>query len=125
MATHPQASPTTNRNHMLRAAPTSLTQADILAAVGSSLATRSDTFVIRCYGDAADPLDPARTVASCWIEAVVQRVPEFCDPRQPPETEVGSPTDGQLHNPLLEPVNRTLGRRFIILSSRTLSPNDL
>ena len=125
MATHPQASPTTNRNHMLRAAPTSLTQADILAAVGSSLATRSDTFVIRCYGDAADPLDPTRTVASCWIEAVVQRVPEFCDPRQPPETEVGSPTDGQLHNPLLDPVNRTLGRRFIILSSRTLNPNDL
>ena len=125
MASHPQASPSTNRNHVLRAAPTSLTQADILAAVGSSLATRSDTFVIRCYGDAADPLDSTRTVASCWIEAVVQRIPEFCDPRQPPETEVGSPTDGQLHNPSLDPVNRTLGRRFIILSSRTLNPSDL
>ena len=125
IATHPRVNPTQNRNHALRAAPTSLTQADILAAVGSSLATRSDTFVIRCYGDAADPLDSTRTVASCWIEAVVQRIPEFCDPRQPPETEVGSPTDGQLHNPLLDPVNRTLGRRFIILSSRTLNPSDL
>ncbi|MSS99388.1 MAG: hypothetical protein EXS26_02875 [Opitutales bacterium] len=125
MASHPQAEPLINRNHMLRAAPTSLTQADILAAVGSSLSTRSDTFVIRCYGDAADPLDSTRTVASCWIEAVVQRIPEFCDPRQPPETEVGSPTDGQLHNPSLDPVNRTLGRRFIILSSRTLNPSDL
>jgi hypothetical protein len=126
VATHPRINPTTqNRNHALRAAPTSLTQADILAAVGSSLATRSDTFVIRCFGDAADPLDPSKTHASCWIEAVVQRIPEFCDPSQPPETEVSSPTDGQKHNPLLNPVNQTLGRRFIILSSRMLGPNDL
>jgi hypothetical protein len=125
MASDPRVSPGTNRNHALRAAPTSLTQADILAAVGSSLSTRSDTFVIRCFGDAADPLDPSKTLASCWIEAVVQRIPEFCDPSQPPETEVCSPTDGQRHNPLLNPVNQTLGRRFIILSSRMLGPNDL
>ena len=126
MASDPRINPTTaNRNHALRAAPTSLTQADILAAVGSSLATRSDTFVIRCFGDAADPLDPSKTLASCWIEAVVQRIPEFCDPSQPPETEVSSPTDGQKHNPLLSPVNQTLGRRFVILSSRMLGPNDL
>ena len=125
VATHPRITPSQNRNHALRAAPTSLTQADILAAVGSSLATRSDTFVIRCFGDAADPLDPSKTLASCWIEAVVQRIPEFCDPSQPPETEVSSPTDGQKHNPLLSPVNQTLGRRFVILSSRMLGPNDL
>jgi len=125
MASDPRVSPYTNRNHSLRAAPTSLTQADILAAVGSSLATRSDTFVIRCFGDAADPLDPAKTVASCWIEAIVQRVPEFCDASQPPETEVSSPTDGQLHNPLLNKVNKALGRRFVILSLRILGPNDL
>jgi len=125
MASDPRVSPSTNRNHALRAASTSLTQADILAAVGSSLATRSDTFVIRCFGDAADPLDPSKTLASCWIEAVVQRIPEFCDPSQPPETEVCSPTDGQRHNPLLNSVNQTLGRRFVILSSRMLGPNDL
>jgi len=125
MATDPRVTPAQNRNHALRASPTSLTQADILAAVGSSLATRSDTFVIRCFGDAADPLDPSKTLASCWIEAVVQRIPEFCDPSQPPETEVSSPTDGQKHNPLLNSVNQTLGRRFIILSSRMLGPNDL
>ena len=125
MTTDPSVTPITNRNHALRAAPTSLTQADILAAVGSSLTTRSDTFVIRCFGDATDPLDPSKTLASCWIEAVVQRIPEFCDASQPPETEVCSPTDGQKHNPLLSSVNQTLGRRFIILSARTLSPQDL
>lgn len=115
----------TYKSHSLRAAPTSLMQSDILEAVGSSLSTRSDTFVIRCYGDVTDPLDPSRTLAGCWLEAVVQRIPEFCDPSQPPETEVSKPTDGQLHNPLLNQINRTLGRRFVILSTRTLTQKDL
>jgi hypothetical protein len=121
------ADPRTNayKGHSLRAAPTSLMQSDILEAVGSSLSTRSDTFVIRCYGDATDPLDPGRTIAGCWIEAVVQRIPEFCDASQPPETEVCKPSDGQLHNPLLNQINRTLGRRFVILSTRTLAQKDL
>jgi len=114
-----------NKGHGLRAAPTSLTQADILAAVGSSLSTRSDTFVIRCYGDSTETLDSSRAAAGCWIEAVVQRIPEFCDPSQPPETEVCRPSDGQLHNPALSPINRTLGRRFVILSARVLAPKDL
>ena len=115
----------TYKSHSLRAAPTSLMQSDILEAVGSSLSTRSDTFVIRCYGDTTDPLDRNRTLAGCWIEAVVQRIPEFCDPSQPPETEVSKPTDGQLHNPSLNPINRTLGRRFVILATRTLTQKDL
>ena len=119
--------PRTNayKGHSLRAAPTSLLQSDILEAVGSSLSTRSDTFVIRCYGEATDPLDQTRTLSGCWIEAVVQRIPEFCDPSQPPETEVAKLTDGQLHNPLLNQINRTLGRRFVILSTRTLTQKDL
>jgi len=121
------ADPRTNtyKGHSLRAAPTSLMQSDILEAVGSSLSTRSDTFVIRCYGEATDPLDRSRTLAGCWIEAVVQRIPEFCDPSQPPETEVARLTDGQLHNPSLNQTNRTLGRRFVILSTRTLTQKDL
>ena len=123
IATDPRTN--TNKAHGLRAAPTSLTQADILSAVGSALCTRSDTFVIRCYGDATDPLDPSRTLAGCWMEAVVQRIPEFCDPSQPPETEVGRASDGQLHNPALSQLNRTLGRRFVILSTRVLTPKDL
>jgi len=122
-ATDPRTS--SSKGHSLRAAPTSLMQSDILEAVGSSLSTRSDTFVIRCYGEATDPLDPTRTLSGCWIEAVVQRIPEFCDPRQPPETEVAKLTDGQLHNPLLNQINRTLGRRFVILSTRTLTQKDL
>ena len=123
VATDPRTS--SSKGHSLRAAPTSLMQSDILEAVGSSLSTRSDTFIIRCYGDATDPLDSSRTISGCWIEAVVQRIPEFCDPSQPPETEVCKSSDGQLHNPLLNQINRTLGRRFVILSTRTLTQKDL
>jgi hypothetical protein len=124
LATNPR-SPYQNRSHSLRASPGSLMQADILAAVGSALSTRSDTFVIRCYGDATDPLNSSRSLAGCWIEAVVQRIPEFCDPSQPPETEVCKPSDGRSHNPLLSKMNRVLGRRFVILSARVLSQKDL
>ena len=124
ISTNP-VSPYQTRSHIQRAAPTSLMQSDILAAIGSSISTRSDTFTIRCYGDATDPLNPSRPVSSCWIEAVVQRIPEFCDPSQPPETEVSKSTDGRLHNASLNSINRTLGRRFVILSTRTLMQKDL
>lgn len=114
-----------NKGHALRAAPTSLLQSDILEAVGAALSTRSDTFIIRCYGDATSALDANSPVSRCWIEAVVQRIPEFCDPSQPPETEVSSPTECQDHNPLLSSVNRTLGRRFKIISMRELALKEL
>lgn len=109
---------------MLMGAPTSLTQADVLAAIGPGLSTRSDTFVIRCYGSAVS-LGSSDPAAGCWLEAVVQRRPEFCDPSQPPETEVCDPTDSYKTNPRLLKVNGVLGRRFRIVSLRVLSSRDL
>ena len=38
------------------------------------LAVRSDTFRVRAYGDAVNPSDPARTEATAWCEAIIQRV---------------------------------------------------
>jgi len=114
----------TERGHMLMGAPTSLTQADVLAAIGPGLSTRSDTFVIRCYGSAVS-LGSSDPAAGCWLEAVVQRRPEFCDPSQPPETEVCDPTDSYKTNPRLLKVNGVLGRRFRIVSLRVLSSRDL
>ncbi|MFZ5494152.1 MAG: hypothetical protein ACOZE5_02290 [Verrucomicrobiota bacterium] len=38
------------------------------------LAVRSDTFRVRACGDAVNPADPTRTVATAWCEAIVQRV---------------------------------------------------
>jgi len=117
--------PGTNRGHLLVAAPTSLMQSDLLAAIGPALTTRSDTFVIRCYGDVTTNAGAITPKSGCWIEAVVQRSPEFCDPIQPPETEVCDATDSYKFNPQLKMVNRLLGRRFQIISVRYLTPKEL
>lgn len=115
----------TNRAHMYQASPAALMQSDILSVIGSALTTRSDTFTIRAYGDVSDRPGSNVSLGGCWIEAVVQRTPEFCDASQPPETEVCNPTDGGLHNPLLKNTNKILGRRFQIVSVRVLSPKEL
>jgi hypothetical protein len=115
----------TNRAHMHQASPASLMQSDILSVIGSALTTRSDTFTIRAYGDVSERPGSNVSLGSCWVEAVVQRTPEFCDASQPPETEVCSPTDGGLHNPFLKNTNKILGRRFQIVSVRVLSPKEL
>ena len=115
----------TNRAHMHQASPASLMQSDILSVIGSALTTRSDTFTIRAYGDVSERPGSNVSLGSCWVEAVVQRTPEFCDASQPPETEVCSPTDGGLHNPFLKNTNKILGRRFQIISVRVLSPKEL
>ncbi len=113
------------------AAPTALLQSDILAAIGDSLTTRSDTFTIRAYGDVSDkPGGPA--AGTCWIEAVVQRTPDFIDSKDPAERMVYNLYNGYGHNDQksnpdkgLQPANINLGRRFVIVSMRILKPNEL
>lgn len=68
-------------------------------AVRPMLTTRSDTFRIRAYGSAVDPLAPARRLAEAYCEALVQR------------TELVA-ADGA-------------GHRFRIVSWRWLGPDDL
>ena len=117
-----------NRAHMLQGSPASLIQSDILEAIGPALATRSDTFIIRAYGDVLAAPGSLQTNGSAWIEAVVQRIPEFMDPSQVPETEVSGPAPqfGQSQNiGRLRYPNIILGRRFQIVAVRFLSQKDL
>jgi hypothetical protein len=114
-----------NRGHLLIGAPGSLLQSDLLAVIGPALTTRSDTFVIRCYGDVTTNPGAITSLAGCWIEAVVQRSPEFCDPTQSPETDVCDRTDSYRFNPQLKMVNRLLGRRFHVISVRYLTTREL
>lgn len=86
--------------------PGYLTQADLLNSIGPRLTVRSDTFTIRGYGESRDKA--GNVVASAWCEAVVQRVPEWVDPRQDPETGIAD----------LNPGNTRFGRRFEIVSFR-------
>lgn len=98
-----------------------LTQADILQSIGPSLAARSDTFVIRTYGEVIDPVNspaaPAAPVitARAWCEAVVQRIPDYVDSSIRPTV---GPAQAGIQN-------QTFGRRFRVVSFRWLSPNDI
>jgi len=53
-------------------------QGDVLQSIGSVLTARSDTFVIRTYGEVLNPLDStAAPISRAWCEAVVQRLPDY------------------------------------------------
>jgi len=124
----------TSRSHTALGAPGNLLQSDLLQSLGPALATRSDTFTIRCYGDANVLEGPP---AKAWIEATVQRMPEFIDGTNVPETGASAPrpmlmsVDPDLSGTpaalsrFLTPVNHALGRRFKVISIRWLSPDDI
>jgi hypothetical protein len=84
-----------------------LTQGDVLTVLAPYLRARSDTFVIRSYGEALNSVSGEIT-GKAWLEAVVQRVPE-----------VANTSDN-----IAQPTN-LFGRRFKIISFRWLSPADI
>lgn len=102
-------------------APGWLSQADVLQAIAPSLSSRSDTFVIRAYGEVVDPVNspaaPASPVVTgrAWCEAVVQRSPDYMDTAVRPSVLPAA----------AGATNQAFGRRFRIVSFRWLSPDDI
>lgn len=98
-------------NCMAWGAPSFLTQADLLQVLGPVLSARSDTFVIRAYGDSVD--GHGEVQARAWCEAVIQRTPEplVADDSGLNPRDAGQPND--------------FGRRFVITSFRWLSPEEI
>jgi hypothetical protein len=92
--------------------PGYLTQADVLSRIGSAIAARSDSFVIRTYGEARNNTGSVNARAYC--EAVVQRYPDYVDPSTAPEAI-----------PAANSVNERFGRRFAIVSFRWLDPKEI
>lgn len=90
--------------------PAYINQADILTPIAPIIQARSDTFVIRGYGEARSA-DRTSIIARAWCEAVVQRVPEFIDEADSPELGLDQ---------LKSDANRRFGRRFVITSFRWL-----
>jgi hypothetical protein len=92
-------------------APTYLTQADVLQVVGPALSARSDSFMIRAYGDAVDA--EGKIQARAWCEAIVQRTPEPLDADESGlnPRDAGKPGD--------------FGRRFVMTSFRWLRPGEI
>ncbi|MFM7182127.1 MAG: hypothetical protein ACKO2G_11775 [Verrucomicrobiales bacterium] len=101
-----------------------LTQADILQVIGPAISARSDTFRLRASSETLDA--NGRVVARSWCEAIVQRVPEFLDSTNLPETPTIILRNGSLiQNPDITPVNRRYGRRFEVISFRWLHPDEI
>ncbi len=96
-------------------APGYLMQADVLAALGPYLVARSDTFIIRAYGDATNALT-GEVIGQAWCEAVIQRFPDYVNANEtkPYESPVGTST-----------VNENYGRQFRILSFRWLNEDEV
>ncbi|MEX2044463.1 MAG: hypothetical protein WD941_03855 [Opitutus sp.] len=91
-----------------------LTQADLMNLLAPVLFPRSDTFVIRAYGEAVNPATQL-SEGRAWCEAIMQRLTDYFDASQPPETEASD----------LNPLNRTHGRRFKVVSFRWLARADI
>lgn len=106
-------------------APGYLSQADLLQALGPALSARSDTFVIRAYGEVLNPVlaadDPARITGRAWCEAVVQRMPDYVDDAG--NAAEARPVEGGAV--VLTEENRRFGRRFQVVEFRWLSPSEI
>ena len=96
-------------------APSMLTQGDLMAALAPIATVRGDTFKIRSYGEATAP-DGTTVLARAWCETVVQRMPNFVDPSEAPETAITA---------LQSPANKTFGREFHIISFRWLNKEEI
>ena len=64
-----------------------LTQQDVLTAIAPYLTNRSDTYLVRAYGDAVNPFDASAVVARAYCEAVVQRLHQ----KHPSEPDAENP----------------------------------
>jgi hypothetical protein len=106
--------PAAAQGHVSTLAPGWLSQADLLAVLGPVLAARSDTFLVRAYGDAANPAT-GNLEGRAWCEAVVQRLPEYVDPVDPADAAPDA----------LSETNRIYGRRFQTVSFRWLSADEV
>lgn len=95
--------------------PQYLTQADVLTPLAPYLSVRSDTFIIRAYGNALDPLT-GELVSEAWVEALVQRVPAFVEAgADSPDTPLS----------LVTADNQAFGRQFKVLATRWLNQDEL
>ena len=100
--------------------PGYLTQQDLVQAFAPVMTVRSDTFVVRCYGESINPKTLAKE-GQAWGEAVVQRVPDFVDQSDSSLAALGDASPVASVNP----ANQTFGRRFKIVSFRWLNETDL
>lgn len=91
-------------------------QADLLQALAPAMSVRSDTFTIRSYGNMLNPVT-GEVSAEAYLEAIVQRVPEYLDTSDSADKDVDDPT--------LRRLNQLAGRRFSVIDIRYLDQSEL
>jgi Tfp pilus assembly protein PilX len=111
------AEPAFRMNTRVAGFPGYILQADLLSALDPVLSARSDTFVVRTYGDVINPATQD-TEARAWCEAVVQRLPDYVVPRS-------GGTGDHPEDTASDPANIAFGRRYHVVSFRWLSPEDI
>ncbi len=94
--------------------PGYLMQQDLVQAFSPVMTARSDTFTVRTYGEVRNQITGV-VEGSAYGEAVVQRLPEYFDPSQPPETALAAANG----------INSNFGRRFRVVSFRWLNENEI
>ncbi len=92
-----------------------LSQADVVQALAPLMTARSDTFRIRTYGEARNPVTQEIT-GRAWCEAMVQRLPDYIEP---------AANDAADSREDLNQGNRRFGRKFIVTGFRWLSPEEI
>ena len=128
-------------------APGWLMQQDLVQCFSPVMTVRSDTFVVRCYGE-ADNQVTGNTEGRAWCEAVVQRVPDYVDQTDTALTSGNAYTTSSLGDatppydrvtpvasagndstatpaPIVDTANQVFGRRFKVISFRWLNESDL
>lgn len=89
-------------------------QADILTPIAPVLSARSDSFIVRAYGESVDK--DGKVLARAWCEAVVERSKEFLDTDDKPETQISK---------LTQDANKAFGRRYKVSAFRWLHPDEV
>ncbi|MES2440805.1 MAG: hypothetical protein V4584_17195 [Verrucomicrobiota bacterium] len=107
------AFPEAEQGAISQGAPGIIKQADILTPIAPVLSARSDSFLVRAYGEKTDAA--GRVVARAWCEAVVQRSATFIDPADAPERVYST----------ISTLNKTFGRRFELISFRWLNSSEV
>jgi hypothetical protein len=87
-----------------------ITQADVLTPLAPFISARSDTFLIRAYGEAS----AGGRVMRVWCEATVQRLPDYVDSSVPRATPAKDLPAGSAAS--------RFGRRFAVTGFRWLAP---
>jgi hypothetical protein len=107
------AFPEAEEGPMAYGSPTVVKQADILTPIAPVLSARSDSFIIRAYGESVDK--NGKVLARAWCEAVVERDREYVDSSDRPQVLPAT----------LREVNKAFGRRYEIVSFRWLHPEEV